>query len=493
MKVSSLLVVLSISSALFACSSSSPTKPSVDLKQIEQAVRRGAENNDVIEESVLRNDGKVYLAMRMLESKDKAVGELYLRADCSGGGVDWVYADILDRRASPAKKDRHYADGTSLYSQPRALSESVARAVRQLNVVKKACDRTPSWREIAYNKKNETQLLLEISSLQPRSDGSVRFWVAVDYPYLAYIRQYKAPYAKRAGFYEVDCQKQSYSLLHVYYLDQQQTVTDGGMQVRPPVLDISKATGDSATLLSTICSQENLAQTLLPPEPRGKRLPNFSALPDPDERIANQLTQLKRYPPSQSISFMRIEGTRTSLSGSAAARLSKSGFFRQEISIEATPTPGVFYVTYQEGDDRTEQMSFLGIVPISQMLYSAEEQHVFQIDKLELRGDWEKMPVDNRYGQLGQLGYWQRMRVTDLMTNQSNRETEVICKVARELPAAELHSRFQGRAKELRCHVVGGKIDEISNYYYLEDYAFGFLLGSTSSRYTLNSRVVEVR
>jgi len=489
MKTSTLLAVLSISSVLTACSSSpsvSPT-PSVDRGKIDGAVWLAVEENNVIEESILREGEKVFLALRTLESQGKVSGELYLRADCTNGGADWIYTDIQDRRTSPAREERNYADGTSRYSPPHALSESAARSVHRLEAVRKACERTPSWREIAYNKKNETQLLLEVSSLQTRADGSVRFWAAVDYPYLAYIRQYKAPYARRAGFYQVDCEKQSYSLLHVYYLDLQQTVTDGGMQLHPPVLNIPQATGDSATMLSTVCSGENLSQTLLPPDPRGKRLPNFSALPDLNDNIANQLTQLKRTPPRRPISALRVEGTRSSLSGSAAARLNKPVFFQQEILIETTSTPGVFYVTWQEGDDRTEQMSFLGMLPISQMLYSAEEQNVFQVDKLELRGDWEKMPVNS------QVSYWRRARITDIVTNQSNRESEVICKVVREGSAEALHQQFQGKAKELKCHTVGSKVDEISTYYCLEDYGFCLLLKSTSGKYTLNSRITEVR
>ena len=488
MKTSNLFAIFSISSALIACGSTSfPQKPSSDQRQIDQTVRQAVEEKNVIEESVLRDGAKVSLAVRLLEPKGKTGGELYLRADCASGGADWVYGDILNRKASPVRKERHYAEGTSLYAPPLALSASTSKAVHQLSVVKNACERDSSWREIAYNKKNDTQLLVEVSSLKTLADGSVRVWAAVDYPHIAYIRLYKAPYARRAGLYHVDCQKQSYSLLHVYYLDQQQTITDGGMQVRPPVLKIPQATGDSATLLSTICSQEDLSQTLLPPEPRGKRLPNFSDLPDPDANIVAQLTQLERVPPRQSVSAMRIDGTRSSLSGSAVARLSKPGFFRQEVSVESTSIPGVFYLTQQEGDDRTEQMSFLGLIPISQMLYSAEEQNVFQVDRLELRGDWSEMPVGS------QLGYWVRIRMTDLMTNQSNRESEVICKVARSLSAGELHSQFQGMAKELRCHVVGDKIDEISTYYFLEDYGFAFLQGSRSAKYILDSRVMEVR
>ncbi|MCL2875306.1 MAG: hypothetical protein FWF12_03245 [Betaproteobacteria bacterium] len=493
MKISTLFTIGSISSALFACSTpSSPPTPSSSQGQINHAVRQAIERNNVIEESVLRNGEKVFLAVRLLEpSKNKAPGELpgelYLQASCDNGSADWIFADLVDKKISSIRKERHYADRSSLYSPPLALNESTAKAVHQLDAVKNACERTPSWREIAYNKKNETQLLLEISSLQTQPDGSVRFWAAVDYPYLAYIRLYKAPYARRAGFYQVDCQKQSYSLLHVYYLDQQQTVTDGGMQTRQPVLNIPQATGDSAAMLSMICSGENLSQILLPPEPRDKRLPNFSALPDPDANIATQLTQLERTPPIQSVNAIRMEGARSSLSGSALTRLNKPALFRQEVLIEPTSIPGVFYVTWQEGNDRMEQMSFLGMIPLSQMLYSAEEQNVFQVDKLELRGDWEKMPVNS------QLGYWQRTRITDIVTNQSNRELEVICKVAREISAEELHRQFQGKAKELKCHVVGGKLDEISTYYYLEDYGFCLLLGSRSDKYILDSRVTQVR
>ena len=486
MRALSLFAILSISSILSACSSTSFPPPS-DQKGIDRAARQAAEEKNVIGESVLREGGKIFLAVRLLESGDKTAGELYLRADCTNGSADWVYADILNRKVSPSRKERRYADGDSLYSPPLALSESTAGAIHRLSAVKQACERVPSWREIAYNKKNETQLLLEVSSLQTQADGSVRFWAAVDYPYLAYIRLYKAPYARRAGFYQVDCQRHSYSLLHVYYLDQQQTVTDGGMQLRPPVLGIPQATGDSATLLSAVCSGEDLSKTLLPPDPRGKRLPNFSALPDPDAGIAAQLTQLRRALPRQPISAMRIEGTRSPLSGSAAARLNKPILFQQEILFEPTQIPGVFHVTWQEGDDRMEQISLLGMIPISQMLYSTEEQNVSQADRLELRGDWDNMPVGS------QLGYWQRARVTDLMTNQSNRETEVICKVIREMPAGELHPQIQGKAKELKCHVLGNKIDEISGYYYLEDYGVGFLQGSTSGKYILNSRVTEIR
>jgi hypothetical protein len=488
MKASGLLAIFSCSLTLFACSSSSlQSTQSIDGRQIDQAVRQAAEEDNVIQESVLRDDGKVFLAVRLPESKDKTVGELYLRGDCASKGVDWIYADILDKKTSPGKRERRYASGTSLYSQPLALSESTANAVHRLSAVKQACERTPSWREVAYNKKNEAQLLLEISSLQTQADGSVRFWAAVDYPHLAYIRLYKAPYARRAGFYQVDCQKQSYSLLHVYYLDQQHTVTDGGMQTHPPVLRIPQATGDSATMLSAICSNENLAQTLLPSEPRAKGLPNFSALPDPDTNVAAQLTQFRQITPPRRINAIRISGTRSSLGGSAVARLNKSTVFQQEVSIEPTPTPGVFYLVLQEGDNRTEQISFLGMIPVSQMLYDSEEQNVSQVDRLELRGDWDRMPLN------GQLSYWQRVRITDLVTNQSNRESEVTCKIARSMSAEELHPHLQGKAKELKCHTIGGKVDEISTYYYLEDYGFGFLLGSTSPRYTVNARITEIR
>ncbi|MDR2209340.1 MAG: hypothetical protein LBE22_10265 [Azoarcus sp.] len=486
MKSTYLLAAFSF--VLFACSSpSSSLKLTTDQKHIDEAVREAAEKNNVIGESVLRNDEKVFLAVRLPESGGKATGELYLRVDCASGRADWLYADIMDRKTSPARKERHYTSGTSLYAPPLALSESAAKAVHRLDAVKEACERAPSWRELAYNKKTEAQLLLEISSLKAQADGSVRFWAAVDYPYLAYIRLSKAPYARRAGFYQADCQKQSYSLLHVYYLDQQQTVTDGGVQTYPSVLGIPQATGDSATMLSAICSNENLSQTLLPPEPRGKRLPNFSVLPDLDANIAAQLAQLRHVSPVRSITSMRIEGTRLPLSGSAAARSNKPVAFQQDVSIEPTSTPGVFHVTWQEGDDRTEQISFLGMVPVSQMLYSAEEQNVFQADRLELRGDWDNMSIN------GQLGYWQRVKITDLVTNQSNRESEVICKVARNLQATELHPQLQGRAKELKCHTVGRRVDEIASYYYLEDYGFAFLLGSTSSRYSVNARVSDVR
>ena len=470
---------------LSACGASLPVSPENDRSGIDRTVRNAAGENGVVKESVLRDEGKVSLALHLPESW-KERGDLHLQVDCSGRSADWLYADIVDKKSPFGKKTRRYGNGTASYSSPITLGESATEAVFDLPEVKRACERNPSWREVSFNKKSDTQILLEVSSLQAQADGSVRFWAALDYPWVAYIRLFNAPYARRAGFYQANCHEQTYSLLYVYYLDQQHTVTDSGMPARPPVLDIEQATGDSASLMSVICGQENLASALLPVEPRSKFAPDYSVLAEPDTGIAAQLRQLKRTPSRQSLSALRFEGTRASMGGSAAARFSKAGFFQQDVSIETTSIPGMFRVARQEGGDRTEELSFLGMIPVSQTRSNAEEQHFFTVTKLELRGDWDKMPIGS------QLGYWRRMRVVDLVTNQGVNEAEVICKVIRDVQADSLNPQLHGNARELKCHTVGDRNDELATYYYLEDYGYAFFQGSTSTRYVVNGRIAEI-
>jgi hypothetical protein len=470
---------------LTACGGSSvPDTPETNPKQVSRAVERAANKGAVIEGSVLRDEGKVSLALRLLDD-EKA--DFYVQADCAGSRADWLFTDITETKAAAAYKERRYGNGKLTYAPPVALDESATRAVLSLKEAQEACGRKPSWREVGYNKKSDTQLLLEISSLRTQPDGKLNFWAAVDYPYLAYIRLSRAPYARRAGYYQVDCKKQTYSIHFVYHLDQQQTVTDGGAPGQPPVLDIQQATGDTAALMATVCNQENLASTLLPPESRGKRLPDTYTLPDADSAVLAEITKIRRLPAKMPIGYLRIEGTRTPKSGSAAARLSKSGFFQQDVLVEPSERPGVFHITRREGADRSEQISYLGLFPLSQIVGNADIRNTSKTIKLDLRGDWEKLPQDT------QLGYWQRARVVDLVTNQSNAEAEVICRVTKSLDASTLNPRLTGFAKEIVCYTVGDKDDEITSSYYLEDYGFALLLGSTSLKYSLESRIVEIR
>ncbi|MDR1462291.1 MAG: hypothetical protein LBI68_04030 [Azoarcus sp.] len=475
-------VFIAVFTAISACSSSFPVKPADELDRTDRAVSSAVSKGKVIEQSVLRDGSKVSLSVQNDE------GQFYLQASCTTESADWIYTDLTADKSSQATGVRRYGSGTATYSPPLALSERTAGVIRQLPEVKRACEREPAWREVVFNKRSDTQILLDVASIEDQGDGSVRFWAAIDYPYLAYIRLFKAPYARRAGFYTVDCLRQSYSLLYVHYLDQQQTVTDGGLAQRPTVVYFRQAPSDFSTLLTTACGKKELLETLVPPEVRDKKFPDFAALPTLDANVVDQITKLHLAQPRQPLSYIRIEGTKTFKSGSAAARLnSKSGSFMQEASIEGTRTPGVFHTVQFEGNDKTEQMNFLGIIPIGQIFNSADVQNSSIVDRLELRGEWDKMPVGS------QLSYRQRTRIADIVTNQFSKEIEVICKVVRGVSAEGLNPQLQGNAKELKCHIVGDRDDELSTYYYLEDYGFAFQQGVSSTKYSQNSRLAEFR
>jgi hypothetical protein len=476
------LAVFSAVVSVSGCHSSFPVKPADDLERTDRAVSAVVGKGALTEQSVLRDGDKVSFSVRDGEEA------LHLQASCSTGSAAWIYADFAGGKPSQATSLRRYGSGTAAYSPPLALSERTAGAIRQLPGVRRACEREPAWREVVYNKRNDTQILLDVSSLEEQVDGSLHFWAAIDYPYLAYIRLFKAPYARRAGFYQVNCLRQNYSLLYVYYLDQQQTITDGGLAARPPALTFGQAPNDFAALLTTVCGKRELLKTLVPPEARDKRFPDFAALPEPEAGILGKLSQLGIAPARQPLSYIRVEGTKTFKSSSAAARLnSKSGSFLQEVSIEGAGAPGVFHIVQFEGGDKTEQISFLGMIPISQTFNSPDVQNASILDRLELRGDWKKMPVG------GQVSYRQRTRIADIVTNQSSKEEEIICKITRDVAAEGLNPQLQGNARELKCHTVGGRDDDLSTYYYLEDYGFAFQQGVSSTKYSQNSRLTEFR
>ena len=484
MAVLRMLSVFPVVIAVSACVSSFPLKPADEPAQTDRAVSAFVAGGKVLEQSLLRDGDRLFLAVRDGGGK----GDVHLQLSCATGAADWIYIDLPAESASQAAGVRRYAGGTSAYSPPLALSPRTGEAIGQLPEARRACERVPAWREVVYNKRNDTQVLLDISSLEEQSDGSLRFWAAIDYPYLAYIRLFKAPYARRAGFYHVNCLRQSYSLLAVYYLDQQQTVTDGGLARQPPVVGFGQAPGDFSALLAAACGKRELLKTLVPPEVRDKQFPDFAALSDPDPGFVRQVAGLGFAPARQPLGYLRVEGVKTFKGGGAAARQgSRSGSFLREASVESMKTPGLFRVVQFEDGDRAEQVSFLGMIPLSQTFNGPDAQRASVVDRLELRGNWLKMPVG------AQLGYRQRVRVADIVTNQSSKETEVICKVTRDVAAEGLNSQLQGNARELKCHVVGSREDEISTYYYLEDYGFAFLQGVTSSKYSQSSRITEFR
>jgi hypothetical protein len=478
-----LLIVFPVSFALCACGASLPVKPADNPGGTDNVVMKAIARGTVVEQSVLRDADKVSLSVRSPSGE-----RLYLQTGCASGYADWLYADLAAGKEKRAGTNRRYSSGTALYSLPVALSAKTVAAINRLPEVQQACERTPEWREAAYDKREDTQILLDISSLQKQADGSLRFWAAVDYPYRAYIRNSRAPYSRKAGYYQIDCRRHIYSLLYTYYLDQKQTVTDGGLVGRSPILNFNQAFSEHTVLLSTVCEQVDVLTTLPPPPVRDKQFPDFVTLSAPEAAITEQIERLKLAPPRQTLSRLRVEGTRTSKGASASLRLrDNAGAFQQDTTIERTATPGVFRIEQHDGNDTSEQLSFLGLIPVSQTFNSPLTQSTSRLEKLELRGDWNAMPVG------GQLSYRQSIRVVEVFSNQSRQEVEVICKVIRVTPAQELNARLQGNAKEFRCHELDNRDDEISVFYYLEEYGYAFQIGSVSNRYAFEAHVADFR
>ncbi|MDR3213275.1 MAG: hypothetical protein LBT71_05065 [Azoarcus sp.] len=475
MTIQRFIVVSSVSVMVSACNMI-PQRPVDNVAGMNVLVVDAATDGKIVEKSVFRSDDKVALALR-IPGKWIPVGEIYVQVSCSMANADWLYAD--HRRYG-----RRYSSGGSIYSRPLTLNENSADALRKLPQVQEACERTPDWRQVAYDDKGDEQIILDVSSIAKQADGSFLFWSAFDHAWLGYDVPYKAPYGRKVEYFSVNCQENAYAQLSGYDLDQQQTVTDGRIELKAKTKNISADFNDYYVLMQAVCGPKEKLALLPRPQTRVKRFPDFSVLPASDAKVLSQLSSLKLTSPKIALNYLRLEGTRTFAKGEDVLLFlrGKSLPSLEEIWVERTGTPNIYRTERRAGKDVTKNIEFLGMLRVSQ----TGSTHNFFTQALELHGNWNIIPMNS------QLVYKQITRHVDIVTSQSSYEAETTCDVSRELLASELNSRLLGNAKELICQ-NSGKNSFIETQYYLEDYGFVVMLKRSSSWITDDVRIVDFR
>lgn len=452
--------------ALGACATF-PSAKKQPTDSLDKLVTDSAAPANIVENSVLRTETEVALALRLPRAT------LQIQVRCSGDGASWLYIDA---------PNRIYGVGKSQYREPIQLAAQTARTLGDLPQIQQACAKTPDWRKLTSFENNaEGQILLDIASLTPQPDGSLRLWAAFDSPSLAYDPPYQAPYGSKAEQLEVNCQRSTYTWVAGYDLDQSQRVTDGRIEGSPSTQSFTSASADYRTILQAACKPREQLSSLALAENRDKPAPDLESQPELAPGVVDRLASLGLTAPKQSLTYLRTEGSST-FKG-------KTKPLTEEFWIQPGEVPGLLRIKQMGSGYVSQKTSFMGMVQLSSVTHfggAAQGTHV--VEKLELEGNWKQLPVGEH------VAYRVTQRDTFSMTGQSRFDQETRCDVTRELAAAELNSQLVGRAKEIKCSVVDDEYKRIETRYYLEDYGLVFSQGDSRNEfYYSDSRITRFR
>lgn len=451
--------------SLGACATQTATGKN-PTQALDKLVTNTASAGNVVENSVLRAGNEAALALRLPR------GLLQLQVSCSAESANWLYVDTPGRM---------YAVGQSQYREPIPLTSDTARTLRSLPQVVQACAQNPDWRKLAnFESGNDGHVLLDIASLEPQHDGSLKLWAAFDYPSLAYDAPYQAPYGSKVEQLQVNCGRNTYTWLTGYDLDPRQRVTDGRIEASPSARTFSSASADYLAILQAACKPHEQLSALARAENRDKPAPDLENQPALDAGVARYVTSLGFDAPRKSLSYLRTEGTST-FKGETKPLI-------EEFWFQPGDTPGLLHIKRQGTGYVSQDTSFMGMLELSSVTHYSKAQGTCEVEKLELEGNWKQMPVGEK------LSYRLTRKENFSIIGQTRDTQETRCEVIRELSAAELNPQLSGSAKEIHCSVVDDKYKRIDTRYFLEDYGLVFRQGDSRNEfYYSDSRIVRFR
>lgn len=282
------LILAPLVFALGACATQTATQKN-PTQALDKLVTDAASASNVVDNSVLRTDNEAAVALRLPR------GLVQLQVSCSSEGANWLYVDAPGRL---------YSVGQSQYREPIPLTSETARTLRSLPQVVQACARTPDWRKLAnFESRNDGYVLLDIASVQPQPDGSLKLWAAFDYPSLAYDAPYQAPYGSKVEQLQVNCDQSTYAWLTGYDLDTRERVTDGRVEITPDARAFSSASADYLAILQAACKPHEQLTTLTRAEHRDKPAPDLENQPGVNPDVARTVASLGLGAPRKSLSY----------------------------------------------------------------------------------------------------------------------------------------------------------------------------------------------
>ncbi|WP_407314941.1 surface-adhesin E family protein [Pseudomonas sp. nanlin1] len=415
---------------------------------------------DTLNYSVLQADGDThYLAQ--------------VEAACDGSSATLLYLDGA-RRIYLGSADGKYVPGSRIPAEQ-------LQALKANDAFKQACATTPrpDWRAVKVEGQGEWTLL-DRASLQ-RDGTTVRFWSAFDLPSTELEPPYDAPFAQRRERYAADCQAQSWRLLGLYDVDQNQIVTDGKLFPLAEPQPFSKADPEQQALFAVACAAPGKAAQLPPFKPRNKAPVALQT----KGVNAGVLMAIKRLNlPAATVPLHRVVETGT------ATLKGKSKPLREEKLFSVDPATGQMAVrTRGDGYDSSE-VSFRGLFAlVDTTLFKGDGQSMNNssgLTSLSFKGDWKTMPVG------AELSYSHQGVTTNSVVGEYGKALIVErCSVEAEVPASTLSARLQGVAKRLSCSAEGDEHKRVDTVYYLPNHGWFFKASTAPNDFYFDRRQLQ--
>ncbi|MDD2034514.1 MULTISPECIES: surface-adhesin E family protein [unclassified Pseudomonas] len=396
-------------------------------------------------------------------------------AACSKPQVTLVYSFMLRRS---------YSSNTAQYAPATALPARYHSSLMNNRDFTQACKRLPipDWRQVAKGE-GERWLLLDNSSLQ-KNGKQVQFWMAYDEPKTRLNPISNAPFTQIREQYTMDCAARNAKLLARYYLNSNNEVTDGKVEMFPEAKVIAAADEDQLKVFELVCSATTSIAGLPALKSRTKAPVAADALPDINPGVLKSIEQLHMPPPAKTLTYIELAGT-----GSNAE---KSWPERTEYFLSTDPATQQLNIVHKSEYLNGRQINWRGLIRLSGREQATRSENTVVVNSLSFRGDWQHMPVGS------QLSYTQRGSITsDLLGTMGDEPKTVDCTVDSEGPAKRLNPGLSGNAKALSCHRQQRPSTTpvpLEHYYYLVDYGF-FYHASTDKKdfMSINMRVQSVK
>lgn len=176
-------------------------------------------------------------------------------AACSRPQVNQVYSFMLRRS---------YANNSGHYAPPTALPERYHATLMNNREFTQACKNLPApdWRQVMKGDA-ERWLLLDNSSVR-KNGKQVQFWMAYDEPQTRLNPLSRSPFTQTREQYTLDCAARKVTLLARYYLNANNEVTDGKIEMFPEAKAMTAATQDQLKVFELVCNAPTTIATLGP-------------------------------------------------------------------------------------------------------------------------------------------------------------------------------------------------------------------------------------
>ncbi|VVN55913.1 hypothetical protein PS687_02131 [Pseudomonas fluorescens] len=423
-----------------------------------QAMRNGAKAEPAFAEvlkqppladSILRDGDKLSYQVQVTARKGSSVPDIaQVRASCAAPEASLLFLESPGTLAANGQPTR--------FNVMRDLTPVVIANLKQNTGFIDACAHTPraDWRVISGTG-TQRQLLIDRASVK-RTGDSVKFWGAVDEPFILTNKLKKVHYAQTRMLLQTDCSRQTYRPLATFGLNQNNVVTFGNIETAPQDAPFSSAEANTQALLKAACapSLEQLpvatartkAREILTPAP-------LSA------DVVSAINALGMPTPAKSLRHLveKSESSTTLLHDLFIEPNDDSGQLHiRNVSNYSTSVTtslrGLFNLTYQS------QFEWEG-------LSRSAASHVQQ---LSFSGDWKQMPVG------ATLGFSFKDLNRDTAEDDRVLWRTYTCLVARELSASKINAALSGNATELNCTVIGERYNATSTEMYLQDYGYFF-------------------